>query len=197
MRLLRAALGRGWPTSGPRSGRRLRGCRCRLSRSRASQCDGGVRWRGLTNRLWTWPCGGASEPRKGDKPAMRSSGCSSSPHWRCSPAVPTCRWRSRRRKWPTATRRTRRPAQPPRRASQMRWSGCDGVGSATTQCPSTATVALPSGESYCLTYQTSAPTAAGPRPQPVYRVEVVGRCGAASVGMPARRGWCRTRCLPV
>ena len=40
---------------------------------------------------------------------------------------------------------------------------------------------LPSGESYCVAWQTAAPTPAGPRPQPVYRVEVTGRCGAACV----------------
>ena len=69
------------------------------------------------------------------------------------------------------------------------WAGHDSS-------PSTTTVALPSGESYCLTCQTSALAATGAGPQPAYLVDVVGRCGAACV-MRACQAWLVPDALPT
>ena len=74
---------------------------------------------------------------------------------------------------------------------RLRW-GWVGV----DQCPSAATVVLPSGESYYLTCQTAAPTSAGTQPQPIYRVEVTGHCGAACVTR-ACQAWLVPDALPA
>jgi hypothetical protein len=74
---------------------------------------------------------------------------------------------------------------------RLRWGWADD-GSAS----GTVTVGLPGGESYSFTCRTSAPTSAGTRPQPVYQVEVVGRCGAACV-QRACQAWLVPDALPA
>ncbi len=74
---------------------------------------------------------------------------------------------------------------------RLRWGWVGGDSS-----PSTPAVALSSAESYRLSWQTLPPASSDTRPQPIYRVDVVGRCGAACV-MRACQAWLVPDALPA